>query len=58
MYIIKMTDILSMPVISLECQWAVTHAARGRDGRQEGLSAATTTFTAISMKRFFIRYSV
>ena len=36
MYIIKMTDILSMPVISLECQWAVTHAARGRDGRQEG----------------------
>ena len=36
MYIIKMTDILSMPVISLECQWAVTHATRGRDGRQEG----------------------
>ena len=26
MYIIKMTDILSMPVISLECQWAVAHA--------------------------------
>ncbi len=36
MYIIKMTDILSMPVISLEYQWSVAHAARGRDGRQEG----------------------
>ena len=36
MYIIKMTDILSMPVISLEYQWAVAHATRGRDGRQEG----------------------
>ena len=31
-----MTDILSMPVISLECQWAVAHATGRCDGRQEG----------------------